>query len=267
MNKAIAFFLAFYQEWQRAALFPRAGSLTFSCILALVPVTTLLVALFSVFAISPTLQNFIQQFLFDHFVANSSQAIWRYLQHFIAQAWSLSWWSLVFSLLTAVLILLSLEQSLNVLWQVPSRPYWQALLVYALVILLAPIGLVGALLPVVALSAWVSSDVFNLTETLLAILFNAAVYSSLFKSLPNTWVGWRAAWWGGIIAAVLFEVVKRLFVWYVAAFPSYEIIYGALAAIPLFFLWLYVSWLIFFAGALLSYLCQSHYGVNTTKSV
>lgn len=235
----------FGQLWQRALLFTRAGSLTFASILAIVPLMVMLMAFLSLSPFSTALKPSIESFLFANFVPSSSQMILGYLQHFTDKAWQMSGWSIGFLMLAALKILFSLEDSLNAIWQVPSRHYWRSLIIYGLLLVLSPFFLVCS---------------FVLSLPLLPLLFSFAVFVTVFKILPNTHVRWSAAVMGALAAASVFEMAKYLFAWYVVAFPSYERIYGITAAIPLFFLWLYCAWLITFFGALIAFSWQSLFG-------
>lgn len=254
MSEVFIFLQSFGRMWQRALLFTRAGSLTFASILAIVPSMVMMVAFFSLSPFSIALKPNIERFIFDNFVPSSSQAILGYLQHFTEQAWQMSWWSIGFLMLTALNILFSLEDSLNAIWQRPSRRYWQSALLYSLICVLSPIFIVGS---------------FVLALPLLPLLFSFTAFVSIYKILPHTHVSWAAALVGGLTAATMFEVAKYLFAWYVIMFPTYERIYGIAAAVPLFFLWLYCSWLITFFGALVAFSWQTKGDacVDTAKSL
>lgn len=252
MSKILHFLWHFSQQWQRALLFTRASSITFASILAIVPFMVMLVAFLTLSPFSMAIKPNIERFLFANFVPSSSQVILGYLQHFTDQAWQMSGWSIGFLMLTTLKILSSLEDSINAIWQTPTRHYWHSLIIYCLLLILSPFFLVGSLV------LWLP---------LLPLLFSFTAFVVIFKILPNTHVTWSAAVIGALCAAGIFEIAKHVFTWYVIAFPSYERIYGVAAAIPLFFLWIYCSWLITFLGALMALFWQTKgdYRVDTAK--
>jgi membrane protein len=88
--------------------------------------------------------------------------------------------------------------------------------------------------------------------SVVSVALTTGAYALLYMTVPNRWVDWRDALWGGLVAAIAFEVAKRVFAVFIRQFPTYAIIYGALAALPLFLLWMYLSWLITLVGALLT---------------
>jgi membrane protein len=88
--------------------------------------------------------------------------------------------------------------------------------------------------------------------TLVSIGLATGAYTLLYMAVPNRFVDWRDAVWGALVAAVAFEIAKRLFAVFIKQFPNYTIIYGALAALPLFLLWMYLSWMITLVGALIT---------------
>lgn len=257
MPQLLNWLQVFWQRWQKALLFTRASALAFSSILALVPLMVLGLVLFSALSLSAALQSNIQDFIFSNFVASSGQAILGYLQLFSARVWQLSWWSIAFLMVAAFGILFSLEEGLNAVWQVPSRHWFRALGLYVVILLLSPLCLAGSFalsLLLMRVDILPQAVVLVLQSTVvLPWVFSFVGFSFIFKVLPNTRVSVIAALLGGVAAALLFELAKQLFTWYVAAVPNFERIYGVVAAIPLFFLWMYLCWLITFAGAVV---CQ-----------
>jgi membrane protein len=88
--------------------------------------------------------------------------------------------------------------------------------------------------------------------TTVSLALTTGAYMLLYMAVPNRFVDWRDAVWGGLVAAIAFEVAKRLFGIFIKQFPNYTMIYGALAALPLFLLWIYLSWMITLVGALIT---------------
>jgi membrane protein len=88
--------------------------------------------------------------------------------------------------------------------------------------------------------------------TLISVALTTGAFTLLYIAVPNRIVDWRDAAWGGLVAAIAFEIAKRLFAIFVAKFPTYTVVYGALAAMPIFLVWVYVSWLITLLGAVIA---------------
>jgi orotidine-5'-phosphate decarboxylase len=105
--------------------------------------------------------------------------------------------------------------------------------------------LVGASLGLLGQPHWVSVSVLRLVP----YGFTCVAFTLVYKLLPNCPVQWRHAIAGGLIAAVAFELAKLGFAWYIANFPTYTMIYGAFAVIPIFLLWVYISWVVVVIGA------------------
>ena len=253
-------FKQFINIWRQEWLLTRAGSLTFSSILAVVPLMVVSITLLHFSPVNAALQQSVQNFIFSHFVASSSQVIQSYLAFFAARAWQLSGWSIAFLAMNALGILFSLEHSLNAIWQVKSRTLYKAVALYLVILVLSPLlmSLSIGLSLVLSHSEWLPSVLLPLAHLawLWPMLISFLSYALIFKIMPHAFVPYRAAMVGAGAAALLFEWAKHVFAWYVVAFPSYERLYGAVAAVPLFFLWLYFCWLILLCGAVVAYLWQ-----------
>jgi membrane protein len=159
---------------------------------------------------------------------------------------------------TSAAMIGTIERAFNQIWRVRQpRPLMQRVLVYWALVTLGPLAF--------GLSLTLTSQLFTATNglttavPLVGALFYAAVsvalttgaYTLLYMTVPNRHVDWHDALWGGLAAALAFEVAKRVFAIFIRQFPTYAIIYGALAALPLFLLWMYLSWMITLTGALL----------------
>lgn len=234
-----------------------AGSLTFTTVLSLVPVLTVAFALFAAF---PMFQNFreaLEGFLFANLIPGSvSDSITGYLGEFSRNAKGLTAAGLGGLLVTAVLTLLTVENAFNAIWRVKrARPLAQRVLVFWAVLSFGPV-LIGASLSMSSYLISVSAGYVNgmtvglgILLALLPIVFSALAFALLYVAVPNTLVMWRDALVAGVIAAVAFELTKRAFGAYITQFPAYTAVYGAFAALPIFLLWIYLSWLVTLLGA------------------
>jgi membrane protein len=250
----------------------RASALAFTTLLSLVPLLTVIVFLTTKFTVFNQINLLAQNYILTNFIPTSTNTIQFYLNNFTFQATHLPKLGIIFLLLTAMMLILTIEHTMNDIWEVrwENRRLW-SLLLYWIVLLSAPlmIGL-GIFISTYLFSlSWVSeaTQVLGLKAPFLAILplfINTIIFSLLYIVVPNFSVNWWDAIFGGFIAALIFELAKISFAFYIARFPSYELIYGALAAIPIFLLWLYISWLIILFGALVTHAQYQHRTIAKT---
>nr|WP_091874639.1 YihY family inner membrane protein [Massilia yuzhufengensis] len=237
-----------------------AGSLTFTTTLALVPLLTIVLAILTTFPVfgqlRTALDTWFVQTLMPKAIANTISAN---LTQFASKAKGLSLLGAVLLLLTTTTMMGMIERAFNQIWGVRRpRPWSQRVLVYWALVSLGPI--------MFGLSLSATGQLFSATGglvksvpvlgvvfyTLVSVALTTGAYTLLYMAVPNRRVYWRDALWGGLAAAIAFEVAKRLFALFIRQFPTYAIIYGALAALPLFLVWMYVSWLVTLVGAVLA---------------
>lgn len=240
-----------------------AGSLTFTTMLALVPLATVAFALFTAFPIFSSFQMSLQIFLADHLMpAQLNSQIFDYLNQFASKAKGLTTIGMIFLFVTAVMTMMTVESAFNVIWRVrKARPIAQRILVYWAIITLGPI-LIGVSLSIssylftrsMAFTTAVQHipPVIDWALTSAALPLTALAFTMLYVFLPNCRVEWRDAVIGGVAAAIAFELAKRGFGYYVRRIPTYTTVYGAFAAVPLFLLWMYLCWFIALAGAMIA---------------
>jgi membrane protein len=237
-----------------------AGSLTFTTVLAIVPLLAVSFALFTRFPVFARLEAVLEDLVLKNLLpAGMSRMVLKYLDQFAANAGSLSLVGTLFLLMTTLAMLLTVENAFNQIWNVKrNRPFLKRLGLYLLLLAVAP--------PLLATVVWAMS--YGLGEsmglvrslppqTLLLLDFGPLLLSIaglvvLFRFVPNTAVRWRDAIVGGVIAGVALELGKRGFAAYVLKLPTYKAVYGALAALPVFLLWVYFSWLVTLAAALIA---------------
>lgn len=237
-----------------------AGSLTFTSVLALVPVLTIALAIFTTFPLFNTfrasLEAYFVQNLMPQGIANT---ILGYLTQFSTKATRLSAVGAVALIVTAVMMMLMIDRVFNQIWRVKTkRPIMQRILIYWAIVTLGPL-LIGA-------SMTLTSYLFTATNgavrdipffggvlySSISILLTTVAFTSLYIVVPNRFVEWRDALCGGLLAAIAFEVVKRLFAIFVVKVPTYTVVYGAVAAFPIFLVWIYLGWLITLGGAVVT---------------
>ncbi|MEO6352317.1 MAG: YihY family inner membrane protein [Burkholderiaceae bacterium] len=237
-----------------------AGSLTYSTVLALVPILTIALAIFTTFPLFESFRAALESYLAGSLIPGSiSDTILGYLTQFATQAKSLSAVGAVLLIVTAVLMMMTVDRTLNNIWRVKTqRPLAQRVIVYWAIVTLGPL-LMGVSMSLTSYLFTATSDVVAsvplfgaMFYTMVSILFTTSAFTLLYVMVPNRPVDWRDAAWGGLVAAIAFELVKRLFAGFVSKSPSYTMVYGAMAAIPIFLLWIYLCWLITLSGAVLA---------------
>lgn len=248
------------QRLQEGRLPQVAGSLTFTTVLALVPILTVAFAIFTAFPLFNTFRTSLEAYFIQSLMPKGiSNTILGYLTQFATKATRVSAISGVALMVTAIATMAMIDKSFNQIWQVKrSRPALQRLLVYWAIVTLGPL-LVGVSISSTSYLFTATSGVVGAVPflgavfyTLTSIAFTTGAFTLLYLVVPNRSVEWRDAAWGGLFAAVAFEIAKRIFASFVIQFPTYTIVYGALAAVPLFLVWIYVSWLIILIGAVIA---------------
>lgn len=270
----------FYNFWKEVVLHfinvdgtTRAASLAYTTLLSSVPLAVIGLGILSAFPVFEDYSGRIQSFMITHFVAASADTINEYILAFAEKATELSASSVFFVLIAAVMLIFTMESALNTIWRVEARRHGvTAFLIYWAVLTLLPI-IAGT---AIALSVYLFSLPYfkGAAETIGGVIpflemlpfFLAWMgFAALYVALPNKKVFFRDAVVGAFTAAVLFEVVKRGFGYYIKYYSTYEIVYGALAAVPILLVWIYCSWLIILFGAVVSYVKQTRREVEESR--
>lgn len=237
-----------------------AGSLTYTTVLALVPVLTIAFAVFTTFplftAFRDSLEAYFVQSVMPRGIANT---ILDYLTQFSAKASRLSALGAVFLIVTAIFMFGTVDRTFNRLWRVPeTRPFLQRMVVYWSVMTIGPLLLGASLtaasefLPLLGGGSRKASPLLGVLSLLLSLGLSTLAFALLYQTVPNRQVDWREAVIGGLVAAIAFEITRRLFAFTINLGGGYRAIYGALAAIPIFLIWVYLFWLITLLGAVVA---------------
>ncbi len=232
-----------------------AAELSYTTLLSLVPLMTVAFSLLAAFPVFQGLVKDIQDFLFSHFVPAFGKELERHLFQFMEQAKRLTAVGILFLVFTALLLMFSIERSLNDIWRVKRRRTALAsFLVYWTVLTLGPL-LIGASLTV-TLPLFAHPGSLGITGPLVKLMpFLSATlaFFFLYTIVPNRSIPVGHALAGAFIAALLFNFANQAFALYVTHFPAYQLIYGALAAVPVFLVWIYISWVVILLGAEITY--------------
>lgn len=233
--------------------FETAGSLSYTTVFALVPLSAVAFGVMSAFPVFQQWTEQLSDFVFSSFVPGAARTVESYLQEFTASVSKLTLAGILALIVSAILTLSSIETTFNRIWRVKApRPKLTRFLVYWTVLTLGAI-LAGAVLALTSYlytvagagAAAYGERLIRWTPTLVEL----AGFTAAYLVIPNRRVSWRNGLAGGVLATALFELSKYGFALYLSNFPSYQQIYGALAAIPIFLLWIYVSWLVILLGA------------------
>jgi membrane protein len=252
----LAVFWRFYEE--RAL--QTAGSLTYTTLLSLVPLITVALAVATAFPVFDETIGALQLFLLENFLpdAQGIDTIADQITAFTSNAGRLTAIGLVFFFVTAVMLMTTIDTALNRLFRVQrSRPMLQQVLMYWAVITLGPV-LIGLSLSMTSFAVGASfgwlrlSIVADAVLRVLPFIFTCAALTLLYAIVPYRHVRARDALIGGVLAGIAFELAKRGFAVYLTRFPTYTLIYGAFATIPIFLVWLYMSWVVVLAGGTLT---------------
>ena len=240
-----------------------AAALTYTTLLALVPLLAIGFAIFTAFPAFEMARTAIEASIFENLVPEIAGPVRTYLNSFMRNASQLGAAGIIGLTVSAILLLATIESTFNAIWQVERpRHLLVRFLIFWAVLSLGPI-LMGLILST-------TSDVFSVlrqtwTEAgmdarsldvggdfrahVIAIVLQSVGFTLLFMIVPNRSVAWRDALIGGCLSGTAFEILKLGFGWYLAAFPTYQTIYGAMAVIPIFLVWVYFSWTVILLGA------------------
>ncbi len=237
-----------------------SASLAFTTLLSLVPLVAVILGIMSVlpifFEMATQLDHFVVRSLLPE---RSAGMIIDYVLQFSQKATNVTLAGLVALVLTVLFLLLSIERALNHVWRVmDDRPWWKKLRLYVAVLVLWPFVVscvvlatyyaVTASLGLIDDPAWLHSFMFRLAGVSIAAIF----FAGLYFAVPNARVVPRDALWAGLFAALGFVLMQKGFEFYLSHFPSFTLVYGAFATLPIFLLWLYLSWAVVLLGALVA---------------
>jgi membrane protein len=237
-----------------------ASSLTFTTTIALVPFFTVALALFTAFPIFGKLQSNVQAWLVQSLVPEAiSRQVLGYLTQFAGKASRLGFVGLAALVASALALVFTIDRTLNGIWRVRrARPLAQRVLLYWAAVTLGPLLLAISL----STTSWVISASRGLVGALpggVTLLLDvvefalvAAGLSALYRYVPNTPVRTRHAIIGGIAATLGIELAKRLLAWYLTLVPTYSMVYGAFATLPILLVWIYIAWLTVLFGAVIT---------------
>ena len=248
------------QRFREDRLALTAGSLTFTTIISLVPIITVMLALFSAFPMFATLQDSLQKYFLQTLVPDSiARPVLAFVTQFASRASRLGIVGLVALVISAVAMMLTIDRALNAVWRVKKpRPIARRVLVYWAAVTLGPLLFAVSLTATsyaVTASRGLVGDMprgFGVLVALIEFVVEVIGVAALFHYVPNTYVRWRDALYGGLFVGICMAAGKRALTYYIGAVPTYAMIYGAFATLPIFLVWIYLSWVIVLLGAVIA---------------
>jgi len=250
-----------------------ASSLAYTTLLSLVPLITVMFGFLGGLPVFDTMGDSIQSFIFDNFVPAFGDTIQEYLREFAQKASQLTITNIAFLIVIALMLMATIDNALNLIWHVRIRRKPAArFLVYWAILTLGPLLVgIGLLSTTYLLSLSIISEMeatLGLRTLLLSwlpFLTTAVAFTLLYILLPNCFVSGRHALIGGIIAAIIFECAKYGFGVFVKSMGTHEAMYGAIAVIPVFLMWIYISWVVVILGAHITF-CLSAFRFSAERS-
>jgi membrane protein len=255
-ERARQFFSYFWSNFFSDSCLQHATALSYTTLLSLVPLMAVMLSVFTAFPLFEDVSLQVQNFVFENFVPASGEVVQQYIQQFSANASKLTGPGLISLVITSIMMMAAIDNSLNKIWHnSKSRRPVARFVVYWSVLTLGPV-LIGVSLAISSyiVSLPLLSETASYGEKLgllrvLPFFMEALAFTLLYVVVPNCRVAFRSALIGGLAAALLFELAKKGFSFYITSFPAYETIYGAMSTVPVFLVWIFLSWSITLMGA------------------
>ena len=247
----------FWQRFNQNKLTQAAGYLTYSTMLAIVPLIMVIFSIFSAFPVFNEVTGALKAFIFTNFAPSASDMVGQYIDEFVNNSKKMSAVGIISLIVVALMLINSIDRTLNSIWQdTGTRPIFTSFAIYWLILTLGPL-LVGVS---IAASTYVkamfeSAANFSFGLKLLSFvpfLSTWFIFTMIYMVVPNKKVSIKHSAAGALIAAVFFTLGKQAFAWYILTFPSYQLIYGAMATLPIMLLWIQLSWTVVLLGAQLA---------------
>ena len=240
-----------------------AASLAYATLLALIPLTVITYKIYTTAFIAPDWQLKVQAFVFDSLSPSTAEQVRQYLFDSAIQSNSLNVIGLFMLLISVIIMMYTIDSALNRIWKINApRHLVRRIFVYLILLLFGPLAIYFSLfvstyiasLSLIAeyLGAAMDGGIYNWLPFIVLWL----AFTMLYKLVPDCKVKWLYAFSGGTIAVCIFEIAKSIFALYLSYFQTYELLYGALASIPILLIWIYLTWLIVLIGAEITYFMQ-----------
>ena len=246
------FVVLVYRRFKEERCFQLCGSLTFTTLLALVPLITIMLTVVTAFPVFDEIVQTLRSFITVNMVPEaSSSLITVYMQQFSDNAARLTALGIVLLAVTSIMLMLTIDRAFNTIWRVKRpRPLIQRVLIYWSVLTVGPLLVGGSL----SLTSWLVTQSMGLGKQapemtiavlrLVPLILTSVAFGFLYRTVPNRQVTVLDAAVGGIIAAFAFEGMKFGFGHFLAKIATYKLVYGTFASLPIFLMWIYLSWVV-----------------------
>ena len=246
------FVVLVYRRFKEERCFQLCGSLTFTTLLALVPLITIMLTVVTAFPVFNDIVATLRSFATSNLVPEaSSNLISIYMQQFSDNAARLTALGIVLLAVTSIMLMLTIDRAFNTIWRVKRpRPLIQRVLIYWSVLTIGPLLVGGSL----SLTSWLVTQSMGMGKQapeltiavlkLVPLMLTSIAFGFLYRTVPNRQVTVLDAAVGGIIAAFAFEAMKIGFGHFVARIATYKLVYGTFASLPIFLMWIYLSWVV-----------------------
>lgn len=254
------FVVLVYRRFKEERCFQLCGSLTFTTLLALVPLITIMLTVVTAFPVFDDIVETLRSFVVTNLVPEaSSKLIAVYMQQFAENAARLTALGIVLLAVTSIMLMLTIDRAFNTIWRVKRpRPLIQRVLIYWSVLTIGPLLVGGSL----SLTSWLLTQSMGLGKQapeltiavlrLVPLVLTSVAFGFLYRTVPNRQVTVLDAAVGGIIAAFAFEAMKIGFGHFVARIATYKLVYGTFASLPIFLMWIYLSWVVVVFAAVIT---------------
>lgn len=254
------FVVLVYRRFKEERCFQLCGSLTFTTLLALVPLITIMLTVVTAFPVFDDIVETLRRFVVTNLVPEaSSKLIAVYMQQFAENAARLTALGIVLLGVTSIMLMLTIDRAFNTLWRVKRpRPLIQRVLIYWSVLTIGPLLVGGSL----SLTSWLLTQSMGMGKQapeltiavlrLVPLMLTSVAFGFLYRTVPNRQVTVLDAAVGGIIAAFAFEAMKIGFGHFVAHIATYKLVYGTFASLPIFLMWIYLSWVVVVFAAVIT---------------
>lgn len=262
-SAAVSFSRAYWQRCQQDQISIIGGYLAYISLLSLVPLVTVMYSMLSAFPMFAQFQANIESLIYANVIPSRGEEIQAYISRFMGNTGGMTAIGILALVFVALLLIHNIDKTLNKIWRVTARPRLIiSFSIYWMILTLGPVLLgvsVGVTSYLVRLSRFADDYTPGFSTLVLGMvpyMMSLLAFFMLYLLVPNTKVKFKHAFWGALLAMVLFELSKRVFAFYVTNFPTYQTIYGALALLPILFVWIHLSWMVVLLGAELTALLQ-----------
>ncbi len=255
-SHGIALFKSVIHFCQQDRITVSAGHLAYVSLLSLVPFIVVFFSILSAFPAFQEVRTQLEQYVFSNFIPTSGDVLHKHLTNFVANASKMGAVSILFLVFVALALISNVDKTLNRIWRTKSeRPTIYTFAIYWMVLTLAPL-LIGVSVLVSSYLVGLANFAEEYTPGISTLLLKIVPFATsviaffiLYMVVPNKRIAPLHGISGAVLAAFLFELSKKAFALYVENFPSYQVIYGAIAIVPILFVWVYLSWILVLVGA------------------